>query len=89
MIVVPRRCGLNREGDRGVAHHKTVTLIDDMSGGKAAETVSFSVDGAQYEIDLSAKNAKALRKVLAPFTDAARHVGPVAIRSSEKRHTSR
>ena len=51
-----------------------VKLLDDLDGTKATETVSFGVDGVGYEIDLSAKNAKALRKVLAEFVTAGRHI---------------
>lgn len=32
----------------------------------------FAFDGAEYEIDLSAKNARAFRKKLAPFVEHAR-----------------
>ena len=32
-------------------------LIDDLDGGEATETVTFGLDGASYEIDLSKKNA--------------------------------
>lgn len=38
-----------------------VTLLDDIDGSTAADTVSFGIDGVSYEIDLSRKNAKALR----------------------------
>jgi hypothetical protein len=82
MIMMPRWCGLGTERSETVAQHTTVTLIDDLDGGKAAETVSFSLDGCRYEIDLSARNAKALRKVLGPFTEAARHVGPAGFQLS-------
>jgi hypothetical protein len=34
-----------------------VTLVDDLDGGEAAESVSFSLDGKTYEIDLSEKHA--------------------------------
>ena len=54
----------------------TIALVDDLDGGKAAETVSFGIDGVAYEIDLNTKNAKALRKALAEFTDVARPVKP-------------
>ena len=47
-------------------------LIDDLDGGDAAETVTFGLDGATYEIDLSKKNAAAIRKALAPYISAAR-----------------
>ena len=35
----------------------------------------FGVDSAEYEIDLSTKNAAAFRKKLAPFIDHARRAG--------------
>jgi hypothetical protein len=49
-----------------------VILVDDLDGGEAEETVSFALDGVSYEIDLSAKNAKKLRDVLAPYVGEAR-----------------
>ncbi len=55
-----------------MAQVTNVKLFDDIDGSKAAETVSFGVDGVVYEIDLSAKNAKALRKALAEFVAAGR-----------------
>ena len=59
-----------------MAHLTTVALLDDLDGSKAAETIAFGLDGASYEIDLNTKNAKALRKALAEFTEAARPVVP-------------
>ena len=47
-------------------------FIDDIDGGEAEGTVRFGLDGTEYEIDLSAKNADALRKALARYVDAAR-----------------
>jgi hypothetical protein len=47
-------------------------LIDDLDGGPAEGTVRFGLDGADYEIDLSAEHAEALRKALAPYVSAAR-----------------
>jgi hypothetical protein len=47
-------------------------LIDDLDGGDAAETVTFALDGATYEIDLSKKNAAALRSALQRYVKAAR-----------------
>jgi hypothetical protein len=55
-----------------MARKVEVTLIDDLDGGEADETVSFGLDGTRYEIDLSAANAKKLRNSLAKFVDAAR-----------------
>ncbi|MEP6560620.1 MAG: Lsr2 family protein [Nakamurella sp.] len=57
-----------------MAQQMTVTLTDDLDGGKAAETVTFGLDGRTYEIDLSKKNASALRKALGEFTGSARKV---------------
>src|SRR3954453_10107939 len=50
-------------------------LVDDLDGGDANETVRFAVDRAQYEIDLSTKNATRLRQALAPFVNAATKLG--------------
>ena len=45
----------------------TVSVMDDFDGTKAAETVTFSVDGKTYEIDLSRANAEELRQTLRPY----------------------
>jgi hypothetical protein len=52
-----------------------VTLVDDLDGGRADETVRFGLGVAEYEIDLSKKNAKALRTGLEPFVEHARKAG--------------
>jgi hypothetical protein len=49
-----------------------VRMLDDLDGTEAAETVRFSLDGVQYEIDLSAANATALRAELADYIVAGR-----------------
>jgi Lsr2 len=54
-----------------MARKVQVLLVDDLDGGEADETVSFSLDGATYEIDLSSANAKKLRDSLQPFVDHA------------------
>jgi len=54
--------------------NKTI-LIDDLDGSTADETVKFTLDGVQYEIDLSKKNAAKLRDVFATYTTAARKAG--------------
>jgi hypothetical protein len=58
-----------------MAQKKIVTLIDDLDGTAASETVTFAIDGSSYEIDLSDKNAAALRKALRRYTTAARKAG--------------
>ncbi len=57
-----------------MAQQTTIVLTDDLDGSKAVETVSFALDGAHYEIDLNAKNAKNLRKTVAEFVDAGRKI---------------
>lgn len=65
------------EGDRpAVARHSTTTLVDDLDDTLTAdETVSLSVDGVDYEIDLSTDNATRLRDDLATWVDHARRTG--------------
>ncbi|HEV8274961.1 MAG TPA: Lsr2 family protein [Streptosporangiaceae bacterium] len=58
-----------------MAQKITVALEDDLDGGPADETVRFGIGGAEYEMDLSAKNAAAFRRQLAPFIDYARKAG--------------
>lgn len=49
-----------------------IILEDDVDGGVAEETVRFGLDGVPYEIDLSAKNAEALRSTLSDWISHAR-----------------
>ena len=49
-----------------------VVMVDDIDGGEAVETVSFALDDAAYEIDLSSANAAALRDAFAPYVAVAR-----------------
>jgi nucleoid-associated protein Lsr2 len=58
-----------------MAQKVTVSLVDDLSGSQADETVSFGLDGKTYEIDLSSKNADKLRGALADYVAAARRPG--------------
>ncbi|GAA1525232.1 Lsr2 family protein [Actinomadura kijaniata] len=58
-----------------MAQKVQVLLVDDLDGGEADETVSFSIDGASYEIDLSGANAKKLRDSLQPFVEKSRKAG--------------
>lgn len=57
-----------------MAQRVNVVLVDDLDGDDAAETVSFSLDGVDYEIDLNEANAEALRNELGRFIGAARRV---------------
>ena len=58
-----------------MAQRVNVVLVDDLDGSDAAETVSFGLDGAQYEIDLSAANADKLREALALYIGHGRRAG--------------
>ena len=58
-----------------MARETIVRLVDDLDGGAADETVSFSFDGVAYEIDLSSENAKKLRDSLIPFIEHSRRAG--------------
>jgi hypothetical protein len=55
-------------------------LIDDLDGGEAEATVRFGLDGTEYEIDLNAEHAEALRTALAPYLGAARRAPGSAAR---------
>jgi hypothetical protein len=52
-----------------------VLLIDDLDGSEAEGTVRFELDGTEYEIDLNAEHAQALRDALARYVRAARRAG--------------
>lgn len=54
-----------------MAQRTIVTLTDDLDGGEADQTVSFGLDGTAYEIDLSDKNATAMREALSNYIGAA------------------
>ncbi|MBN9634183.1 histone-like nucleoid-structuring protein Lsr2 [Mycobacterium sp. HM-7] len=59
-----------------MAKKVTVTLVDDFDGeGAADETVEFALDGVNYEIDLTTKNATKLRNDLKKWVEAGRRVG--------------
>lgn len=62
---------------------KIVTeLTDDTDGKPADETVTFALDGREYEIDLTAKNAAALRKAFDVYVKNGRRIGGRRPRSS-------
>ncbi|HEX3260200.1 MAG TPA: Lsr2 family protein [Pseudonocardia sp.] len=66
-----------------------VRLLDDLDGGEAAESVSFSLDGKSYEIDLSEKHAAALRDAFAPFVSSARRAGGTTAAAARPRMSTR
>jgi hypothetical protein len=58
-----------------MAQRVETTLIDDLDGSEASETVAFAVDGSAYEIDLSKSNAAAMRRAFGPYVEHARRAG--------------
>jgi hypothetical protein len=71
-----------------MAQRVQIILEDDYDGGVAEETVSFGLDGAEYEIDLSSKNAANLRDALAPWLGHARKTGGRRKRGGSKQSGS-
>jgi nucleoid-associated protein Lsr2 len=66
-----------------MARKVQVILSDDLDENQPAdETVSFSLDGTSYEIDLSEKNAEELRNAFSRYVQAARKVGRGSGRAS-------
>ena len=78
-----------------MAQQVIVELVDDLDGTTSDDisTVSFGLDGASYEIDLTEANAQSLRSALETFVGAARRTGgrlkrgtaPTAVRQSANR----
>ena len=58
-----------------MAKQVITVLTDDLDGGDADRTVEFALDGINYTIDLSDKNAGKLRKALDPYLGVASRVG--------------
>ncbi|MHC0431873.1 histone-like nucleoid-structuring protein Lsr2 [Streptomyces sp. O3] len=58
-----------------MAQKVQVLLVDDLDGGEADETVTFALDGKQYEIDLSTANAEKLRGALESYVKGGRRTG--------------
>jgi hypothetical protein len=75
-----------------VAQRTIVQLTDDLDGkaigeGKG-ETVTFGLDGTEYEIDLGDKNAKGLRDTFAKYVGAGRKVSGRSSAGGRGRGTS-
>jgi hypothetical protein len=60
-----------------MAKQVITSLIDDMDGKPASQTIEFAIDGVNYTIDLSDRNADKLRAALHPYIDAGTRVGRV------------
>jgi hypothetical protein len=51
-----------------------IVLIDDLDGSEGTETLQYTVDGQEYEIDLSKDNAGKFRTLLEPYIEKSRKV---------------
>lgn len=71
-----------------MAQKVQIILVDDVDGGEADETVRFGLDGTSYEIDLSRKNAQALRDTFARYVAEGRKVGNRRSASSRRSSTT-
>ena len=69
-----------------MAQHTVVKLVDDIDGTEIAdnqgETVTFGLDGATYEIDLTNQNAKQLRDAVQVYIANGRRIGGGRARSA-------
>jgi hypothetical protein len=63
-------------------------FIDDLDGGEAEGTVRFSLDGAEYEIDLNAQHTEELRAALGKYVGHARKVGNTVRRAPRGRRAA-
>ena len=72
-----------------VVQHTSISFVDDLDGSKAAETVTFGLDGKTDEIDLNKKNAAALRKAVAAYLENGRRIRSTATGSVRSSRTSR
>jgi Lsr2 len=51
-----------------------VVLTDDLDGSEATQTISFRINGQEYEIDLSDENAQRFHQALEPYVTNSRQV---------------
>lgn len=67
-----------------MAQKVVVSLVDDLDGTSSDDitTVTFGLDGANYEIDLTGRNAGHLRDKLEDFVSVARRTGGRVKRSA-------
>lgn len=60
-----------------MAQQVLVQLVDDLDGSSSdsVSTVTFGLDGVEYEIDLSADHAAQIRSELEPYVQVGRRTG--------------
>src|SRR6201995_3317982 len=72
-----------------VAQKIQPVFIDDLDGSEAEGTVRFGLDGGEYEIDLNAGHARALRDALSRYVQAAGRAGGGARRPARSGRRAR
>jgi hypothetical protein len=73
---------LGEEGFAIMATRLLTTLQDDIDGSAATQTIRFALDGIEYEIDVSDRNANRLRNAMGEFIAHGRIVGGKRVRNS-------
>lgn len=72
-----------------MAQRTEIRLTDDLTGNDIppgrGETVTFGLDGHDFEIDLTTKNAMGLRKTLEAYVDAGRKISPNGHRGGRRK----
>lgn len=63
----------------------TRTFIDDIDGSEAERTFAYTVDGIDYEIDLSAANIKEFNDAIAGFVESSRKAARRSATGSKQR----
>src|SRR5580700_126845 len=82
----PIACVFNMDPGAGLCfvYHLFCALFNERNGAHVAQKIQTlfidDIDGSEYEIDLNAKHAEALRKALAKYVDAARRSSGTARR---------
>lgn len=72
-----------------MAQRVNVVLVDDIDESAAVETVTFSLDGISYEIDLNEEHSTELRDAMAVWVGHARRLGGARSGARKGRSTAR
>jgi len=85
----PGSCNADAQqaGVTSMAQKLRTLFTDDLDGTPAEGTVRFALDGTEYEIDLTAEHAQALRNTLARYVAAARR-SPASPRPARARRAA-
>jgi hypothetical protein len=66
-----------------------VVLTDDLDGSEATQTLNYTVDGQEYEIDLSEENIQRFHSALEPFVEKSRPVERRVLAQASRRNGRR